>query len=396
MVSTKGGKYAMVAEETTKIKGNARKGTRNTSQKKKQQEDSPESSDDDTKGDISVTERTERTLQEAELKATETFLKAQTYLDGNQVKAITQTYGVTTRRELGLLTRAQITDEILTGASKKLPRLQGSKISLLLSEIETYLRGEFQWEADGDVHWNTATPLIPPIHTRVVSERPQSVTSALTHILPEHAHLVKGGVPSVEIVSDEEDKLHDHAHDAAENLPVPPLSDDDEEENLPVPRLADEDDIIFLKSHNTSDPIVRCRDQGAAEGLDTGGWEVGEELEVQHWIGGSSPPSTAVTAVGKGQQGKVTSRVCDTRGRYDRPDSEASDGLLSRHTESNPAAGESTKGPRSAKGAEGRGRGTPSTEIHVAEGSWGTQYGGAGTGMAGRGETSSTTKGAGG
>ena len=157
------------------------------------------------------------------------------------------------------------------------------------------------------MHWNTDTPLIPPIHTRVVSERPPSVTSALTHILPEHAHLVKGGVPSVEIVSDEEDKLHDHAHDAAENLPVPPLSDDDEEENLPVPRLADEDDIIFLKSHNTSDPIVRCRDQGAAEGLDTGGWEVGEELEVQHWIGGSSPPSTAVTAVGKGQQGKVTS-----------------------------------------------------------------------------------------
>ena len=31
MVSTKGGKYAMVAEETTKIKGNARKGTRSTS-----------------------------------------------------------------------------------------------------------------------------------------------------------------------------------------------------------------------------------------------------------------------------------------------------------------------------------------------------------------------------
>ena len=68
----------MVAEETTKIKGNARKGTRKTSQKKKQQEDSPESSDDDTKGEISVTERTERTLQEAELKATETFSTART------------------------------------------------------------------------------------------------------------------------------------------------------------------------------------------------------------------------------------------------------------------------------------------------------------------------------
>ena len=70
MVSTKGGKYAMVAEETTKIKGNARKGPRRTSQKKKQQEDSPESSDDETKAETSVTERTKRTLKAAELKAT--------------------------------------------------------------------------------------------------------------------------------------------------------------------------------------------------------------------------------------------------------------------------------------------------------------------------------------
>ena len=77
-----------------------------------------------------MTERTKRTLKAAELKATETFLKAREYLDNNQVKAITctQNYGVTTRRELGLLTRAQITDEILTGESKKIPRLQGSKI----------------------------------------------------------------------------------------------------------------------------------------------------------------------------------------------------------------------------------------------------------------------------
>ena len=153
----------MVVGNTTINKGNGRKGTRGTSKKKKQQqEDSPESSDDETKAETSVTERTERTLQEAELKATETFLKARKYLDSNQVKAITQNYGVTTRRELGLLTRAQITDEILTGESKKLPRLQGSKISLLLTEIDIYLRGEFQWEADGDVHWATATPLMPP------------------------------------------------------------------------------------------------------------------------------------------------------------------------------------------------------------------------------------------
>ena len=76
MVSTKGGKYAMVAEETTKIKGNARKGTRSASQKKKQQGDSPESSDDETKAETSVTERTKRTLKAAELKATETVLKA--------------------------------------------------------------------------------------------------------------------------------------------------------------------------------------------------------------------------------------------------------------------------------------------------------------------------------
>ena len=172
----------MVVGKKTINKGNGRKGTRGTSKKQKQQqEDSPESSDDETKAETSVTERTKRTLKAAELKATETFLKAREYLDSNQVKAITQTYGVTTRRELGLLTRAQITDEILTGESKKIPRLQGSKISLLLTEIEIYLRGEFQWEADGDVHWNTSTPLRPPcVITRVVSERDQSVTSALT------------------------------------------------------------------------------------------------------------------------------------------------------------------------------------------------------------------------
>ena len=111
----------MVVEETTKNKGNARKGTRSTSKKKKQQGDSPESSDDETKAGTSVTERTKRTLKAAELNATETFLKAREYLDSNQVKAITQNYGVTTRRELGLLTRAQITDEILTGESKKTP-----------------------------------------------------------------------------------------------------------------------------------------------------------------------------------------------------------------------------------------------------------------------------------
>ena len=109
-----------------------------------------------------MTERTKRTLKAAELKATETFLKAREYLDSNQVKAITQTYGVTTRRELSLLTRAHITDEILTGESKKIPRLQGSKISLLLTETAIYLRGEFQWEADGDVHWHTANPLLAP------------------------------------------------------------------------------------------------------------------------------------------------------------------------------------------------------------------------------------------
>ena len=303
MVSTKGGKYAMVAEETTKIKGNARKGTRSTSQKKKQQEDSPESSDDETKAETSVTERTERTLQEAELKATETFLKARKYLDSNQVKAITQNYGVTTRRELGLLTRAQITDEILTGESKKIPRLQGSKISLLLTEIKIYLRGEFQWEADGDVHWATATPLMPTcVHTRVLSERPPSVTSALTQSLPAHALIVKGGVPSVESLSDEEDNVHAHAHDEEENLPAHAHIAEGG-----VPSMSDEGDIIFIKSHNTSAPNVRCRDQGAVAGLGTGAWA--EEEELQGWIEVGSPPSTAVQAagVGKGLKGKVTS-----------------------------------------------------------------------------------------
>ena len=91
------------------------------------------------------------------------------------MKAITQKYGVTTRRELGLLTRAQITDEILTGESKKIPRLKGSKISLLLTEIDIYLRGEFQWEADGDVHWNTATPLLSPCYPHVCCQRDLSL-----------------------------------------------------------------------------------------------------------------------------------------------------------------------------------------------------------------------------
>ena len=100
----------MVVGNTTINKGNARKGTRGTSKKKKQQGDSPESSDDETKAEASVTERTKRTLKAAELKATETFLKAREYLDSNQVKAITQNYGVTTRRELGLLSTHEGTD----------------------------------------------------------------------------------------------------------------------------------------------------------------------------------------------------------------------------------------------------------------------------------------------
>ena len=91
----------MVVEETTKNKGGAGKrvggkGTRSTSKKNTQQEDSSEFSDGETKAEASVTERTKRTLKEAELKATETFLKAREYLDSNQVKAITQNYGVTT------------------------------------------------------------------------------------------------------------------------------------------------------------------------------------------------------------------------------------------------------------------------------------------------------------
>ena len=129
--------------------------------------------------------------------------------------------------------------------------------------------------------------------------------------------------------------MHAHAHD--------------EEENLPVPRLADEDDILFIKSNNTSAPIVRCRDQVAVEGLGTGRWEEAEELEVQGWIEVVSPPSTAV---GKG-----------TRGRYDRQESEASDGLLSRHTESSPAAGASPKVTRPAEGVAGRCRWAPSAGV---------------------------------
>ena len=100
------------------------------------------------------------------------------------------------------------------------------------------------------------------------------MTSALTQILPEHAHLVKGGVPSVEILSDEED-------------------------NLPAARLSDEEDIIFLKSNNISDPNARCRDQAVVEGLDTGAWAAEEEL--QGWIEVGSPPSTAVHAAGVGK-----------------------------------------------------------------------------------------------
>jgi len=94
-------------------------------------------------------------------------------LDSNQVTSIIHHYGANTRRELGLITRAQITEEILTGKTvrkgRNISRLQGNKISLLLTEIGTYLRGEFQWDADGDVHWETAIPLLTPrtpcVHT---------------------------------------------------------------------------------------------------------------------------------------------------------------------------------------------------------------------------------------
>ncbi len=87
---------------------------RSTSKKGKQQEDSSESSEADTKEEASVA-RTQRTLKGAELKATEMFLQAREYLDSNEVTAIIHHYGANTRRELGPITRAQITDEILTG-----------------------------------------------------------------------------------------------------------------------------------------------------------------------------------------------------------------------------------------------------------------------------------------
>ena len=84
-------------------------------------------------------------------------------MDINQVTTIIHHYGANIRRELGLITREQIPEEILTGKAvlkgRKISRLQGSKISLLLTEIETYLRGEFPWEAWGRAHWG------PPSHT---------------------------------------------------------------------------------------------------------------------------------------------------------------------------------------------------------------------------------------
>ena len=71
--------------------------------------------------------------EEAELKATAAFLQAREYLDSNQVKAIIHHYGANTRRELGLITRAQISEEIPTGEKalkgRKISRLHGSKIS---------------------------------------------------------------------------------------------------------------------------------------------------------------------------------------------------------------------------------------------------------------------------
>jgi len=151
----------MVVERTTRNRYNAGRvggrAPRGTSKKGKQQEDSSESSEADTKAETSVA-RTQKTLKGAELKATEMFLQAREYLDSDQVTAIIHQYA-NTRRELGLITRAQIADEILTGKGaikgRKISSLQESKISLLLTEIETYLRGEFKWEADGDVYWNT-------------------------------------------------------------------------------------------------------------------------------------------------------------------------------------------------------------------------------------------------
>ena len=91
--------------------------------------------------------------------------------------------------------------------------------------------------------------------------------------------------------------MHAHAHDEEENLPAHAHIAEGG-----VPSMSDEGDIIFIKSHNTSAPNVRCRDQGAVAGLGTGAWA--EEEELQGWIEVGSPPSTAV---GKGMQGKVTS-----------------------------------------------------------------------------------------
>ena len=276
----------MVVEGTTKHRGGTGsrvggKGARGTSKKNKQQEDQSESSEGDTKEEASVAERTKRTLREAELKATATFLQAREYLDSNKVKAIIHHYGANTRRELGLITRAQISEEILTGETvlkgRKISRLQGSKISLLLTEIEMYLRGEFQWDADGDVLWETDIPLLTPstpcVHTLASSEKTHSGTSALTQILPDHLvkwaltqllpdHLVTGVVPSV----------------SAHIVPSVGVA----QKRGMGDSMHDEEDTILIKSNNTSDPHARCRDHVEEEGLGTGERADAEEMRTCH------------------------------------------------------------------------------------------------------------------
>ena len=78
-----------VVEETTKNKGGAGKrvggkGTRGTSKKQKQQWDSPESADDETKAEASVTERTKRTLKEAEVTQSNRNVLESTGIPGQQ------------------------------------------------------------------------------------------------------------------------------------------------------------------------------------------------------------------------------------------------------------------------------------------------------------------------
>ncbi len=164
--------------------------------------------------------------QEPRAPSSVSSVSAREYRDSNEVTSIIHHYGANTRRELRLITRGQIIEEILTGNAV----LKGRKILASRGENFFAAHGDRNIHVDAGVlvgsrwrrvvYWETSTPLLTPV-TLASAEKTHSRTSALTQILPDHLakgaltqtlpdRLVTGAVPSVSASGGPDQTLPDH------------------------------------------------------------------------------------------------------------------------------------------------------------------------------------------